>query len=135
MPENIIRVEGIADLQRSFFRLSRDLGSGVREALESAAEPVRSDASALARTQISGMARVRLPWWRMRTGVTRTSVYIAPEQRGVKGGRLNDRKRRPNLVSVMGPRMEEALARNRNKVENAVLDELDELAARWGRNG
>ena len=126
----------MAELQRAFGRLSRDLRGGVREALEAAAEPVRSDASNLARSNISGMARDKLAWWRMRVGVTTTEVYIAPERRG------NKRRTRPTprgqaeaFIAQMNPQMEAGLARNRDRVEKAVLDEIEELAARWGRNG
>jgi hypothetical protein len=134
MPDPAIRLDGAFELKRAFTRLSKDLGGGVKEALESAAEPIRSQASSNARGEISGMARSRIPWWRMRTGVTAHSVYIAPEQRGVKSGRINDRKRRPNLTTVMRPHMERALADNRGSVVSNVQRELSELVRIWGRN-
>lgn len=129
---NPIRVEGLSDLTRAFTRLDRNLGRGIKEAMEAAADPVRKDASDLVRQNVSGMARSRVPWWSMRVGSTVRSAFIAPEQRGVKG-RGGDRRRRPNLVGRMDPQMREALARNRDKVEGSVLVELDELFRQWER--
>lgn len=132
----VIRVEGLTELQRATSRLSRDFGKGVREALEAAGEPVRVDASNLALTRISGMQRGRIPWHRMRVGVTRVSVYVAPEQRGVKSGRVSDRRRRPKLKT---PMLEQALYpavdRNRGNLQREVNSEITELFRVWSRFG
>lgn len=133
--QGAIAVTGVADLQRAFGNLSRDLGKGVREALAAAADPVRADASLLAREEISGLARARTPigqsWWQMRVGVTRQSVYVAPVQRGVKS-KGRGKRRRPNLAPLLLEKaMEPALERNRDRVEHEILSQLDELFARW----
>ena len=137
MPESFVRVDGAFELQRAFKQVSRGLGAGVKEALESAAEPVRSEGSTLIRSNVSGMARSRLPWWKLRTGVTAHAVYIAPEQRGVKSGRINDRRRRPGLRTRSDyiPSMEQALEKNRNKIVQSVQAEIGELIRIWGRSG
>lgn len=129
-----LRVEGLAELQRATSRLSRDFGKGIREALEAGGEPVRADASDLAFTSISGMRRSRIPWWRMRIGVTRSSVYVAPEQRGVKSGRANDRRRRPNLKTPMLERaLWPAVDRNAHRIEASVREEINDLFRTWSR--
>jgi histone H3/H4 len=126
-------VRGLTDLQRAFSRVSRDLGSGVREALEAAGEPVRSEASQLALQEISGMRRSRLPWWQMRVGVTRKVVYVAPVRRGMKSsGR--ERFRRPKLAPrLLDEAMIPALEHNRARLEGEILETLDDLFRMWER--
>lgn len=134
MPEaRTVRVKGATDLIRAFSVLDRNLGRGIKEALENAAEPVRSEAASLAQTQISGMARSRLPWWQMRTGSNLTTVYVAPQQRGVKT--IGKRPRmRPNLATLLlGRAMEPALDNNADRVEDEVLETLDDLFRAWER--
>lgn len=134
MPPAVLRVEGLGELRRATSRLSRDFGRGIREALEAAGEPVRQDASNLALNRISGMQRGRVPWHRMRIGVTRSIVYVAPEQRGVKGGRVGDRRRRPRLKT---PMLEKALypavEQNRDKIAGEVNAEVTALFRAWSR--
>lgn len=128
-----IRVQGLSELVRAFSTLDRNLGRGLREAVENAAEPVRQEASSLMRSEISGMARSRIPWWTMRTGSTRNGAYVAPVQRGVKG-RPDDKRRRPNLVGIgLNKALVPALERNRERVEDSVLAEMDDLFRAWER--
>lgn len=128
-----VRIHGAVELERAFRALNRDLGKGVREALENAAEPVRQNAQELVRTGISGMARVNLPWYQMRTGSTLRTVYVAPVQRGAR--QVGSRKRRPNLANRMAPLMEQALEQNSPQVEGQVLETLDDLFRAWGAGG
>ncbi|HKQ19492.1 MAG TPA: hypothetical protein VJW75_07060, partial [Candidatus Eisenbacteria bacterium] len=97
--------------------------------------PVRSDAQALAGT-IPHMTTTRTSdWTRMRTGITGgTIVYVVPAERGAKG-RGNDRKRRPKFKSVLGPRMDLALERNRGHVMRRLDQMLYEVGKVWDRNG
>jgi hypothetical protein len=62
--------------------------------LRAAAEPVRADAERLA---VETIPRIGVPWSRMRIGVTTTSVYLAPRQRGAK----LPKRRRPNLAALL----------------------------------
>jgi hypothetical protein len=77
------------------------------------------------------MARSHIPWWTLRTGTTFKGAYVAPLQRGVKG--RDNRRRRPKLAPRMGAQMETAFEKNKGKVEDAVLTELDELFRLWER--
>jgi hypothetical protein len=62
----------------------------------------------------------------MRIGVTRTLVYVAPRQRGVRG---QGPKRRPNLADLMMSRaMEPALERHAGELEANVERMLDRVA-------
>jgi hypothetical protein len=132
-----IRVEGLSELQRATSRLSREFGKGVREALEAAGEPIRSEASELAHSDISGMRRARLPWWRMRIGVTRSTVYVAPEQRG------NKKRTRPTprgqaesfKREMIGKAMNPAVDHHIGEFPSQVNAELDDLFKAWGRLG
>ena len=107
-------------------RVDKDL----RDAMKSAAEPVRRDAEQLA---VSNIRRIGIPWSRMRTGVTRHSVYVAPVERGVKSRTIR-RGRRPNLKPLLLERaMDPALDQNADKVEREVIDAMDDLFRRWER--
>jgi hypothetical protein len=129
-----VRVEGLRDLSKAFRVASREMSKDLRTAIEQAGEPIRQDASNRARTNISGMVRSRVPWWRMRTGVERSTIgYVAPEQRGYRGGRGKERSRRPNLADRMAPQLEAALAANRDRVVDEFEEALDEMARAWAR--
>lgn len=127
-----IRVEGIRELQRAFGAADKALRADLKDALEEAAAPVRSDAQILAGT-ITHMTTE--PWTRMRIGtVAQSVVYVAPVERGRKT-RGDDKRRRPRFKDVLGPRMDLALERNRSKVERRLEQMLNEVARVWERVG
>ena len=135
----VIEVEGLGRLTRAFSKIDRDLGGGVREAMQNAAQPVADEAQARTRANISGMARSRVPWWSMRTGSLSYGSYIAPVQRGVKWGKNrrpsvpDEKRRRPDFKYPMRAEMEIALHTNRARVQKAVVDEMRDLARAWER--
>lgn len=121
---NTIRVEGLRDLQRAFTLADKTLERELRDTLREVAEPVRADAERLA---VAGIPTIGLPWSRMRVGVTRTSVYVAPRQRGVRG---NATRKRPNLAGLLlGRAMLPALEQN----EPRVAAEMDKVLATVGK--
>lgn len=131
MPENVIRIEGLRELDRAFKLYGRGLEKGLREAMETAAEPVRLDAQALA---VENIRKIGLPWSRMRVGVTRHTAYVAPQERGIKRFRGNEKRVRPNLKPLLLERaMEPALEQNVPRVEREFGDALDDLARMWSR--
>lgn len=111
-------------MQRAFQLADRDLRTELRTSLRKVAEPVRTDAERLA---VAGIPTVGVPWSRMRTGVTQTSVYVAPRERGTR----DSRRRRPKFASVLLNRaMLPALRRN----EHLVAVEMDRLLAEVARD-
>lgn len=123
-----IAVEGMAGLQRALAGAERDVRLGVRAELRQVAEPVRSDAAALALTEIPRMARSPR-WAGMRVGVTRNLVYVAPRQKGTHG---RGPRRRPNLADLLMARaMEPALARHEHRIERDLEEMLDRVADRF----
>jgi len=126
----VIRLEGMAELQAAFRLADKGLSKDLRAAFQSAAEPVRQGAEALA---VSRIRRIGVTWSRMRVGITRTSVYVAPRQRGVTS-KVGARARRPNLAPLLLDRaMEPALDANREKVMRETDDALRDLARTWSR--
>lgn len=123
--DTAVRVEGLRDLQRAFAKADNTMQREFRSRLKDAAEPVRDEAEQLATANIS---RIGLTWSRMRVGVTRTAVYVAPRERGRRGG-----TRRPNLAFLLGHEMETALENNVNGVRASVEDLLDEMGRDWER--
>jgi hypothetical protein len=119
-------VTGLRELSAAYAKLARDTRLGWRKAERDIAEPVQRDAEALAQARITRIGR---RWFKMRIGVTRSVVYVAPVQRGVK--RKGDQwRRRPNLADLlMDKAMEPALERNEAKVERAVEALLDKAIA------
>lgn len=125
-----VRIEGLRELERAFKLYGRGLEKGVREALETAAEPVRLDAQSLA---VANIRRIGVPWSRMRVGVTRRTAYVAPQKRG-GATRLRPNSGRPNLKGLLLDRaMEPALDRNIANVEREIGDALDDLGRMWSR--
>jgi hypothetical protein len=122
-----IEVRGIVELQRSFGKYGKDLKKGLRRELGAVAEPVRFDASNLARSEIRNMT---LAWSQMRVGITKgTIVYVAPVKRGSKTG---PQKRRNLGDLLMQKALQPALERNRTKIEAGMEKMLDVVA---GENG
>lgn len=130
MPSQAIRIENLRELERAFKLYGRGMEKGLREAMESAAEPVRFDAQELA---VSNISNIGIPWSRMRVGVTRRTAYVAPQQKG-RRTRLRPNAGRPNLRGLLLDRaMEPALERNIPRVEREFADALDDLARMWSR--
>jgi hypothetical protein len=120
-----IALRGERELMRALAHADRETRLGVRRELRGVAEPVRSEAQALALTQIRNMPQSP-KWGRMRTGVTQKLVYVAPRQKGTRGRR---RGTRPNLADLLMDRaMEPALHHNEPRVERDLERMLDRIA-------
>ncbi len=118
------RVEGLQALQRALKVADTTLHRELRTRLREVAEPVRADSERLA---AAGIPRLGVPWSRMRVGVTQSSVYVAPRQRGARG---RGGSRRPNLADLLlGRAMIPALTENQPR----VLVEMDRLLETVGR--
>ena len=125
-----ITLRGMAELQRALARVDRESLRVVQDDFKEVAEPIREGAEELAKTDIRNILSptAEVDWWRMRTGVTRTVVYVAPVQRGVKGRPDDPRRRRKFGDILMGKAMEPALAQHAYEVEAAVERSLDRIA-------
>jgi hypothetical protein len=112
---------GIDRVNAAFKRAGRQIEKGKPAYLKLAAEPVRRDAEILA---ASSIANITHPWSRMRVGVTKRAVYVAPRKRGTRF--LT--RRRPNLARLLRfNAMEPALDRNRIQVANQLDKLLDRI--------
>jgi hypothetical protein len=128
-----VAVTGLRELNAAFALADRKTRLGVRAAQRSIADPIKLDAETLAQDEIR---RIGLRWWRMRIGVTRTLVYVAPKERGVKSRRAGDPRRRPNLAGLLMTRaMERALEAHRGELETNVERLLDRIADDFNRGG
>lgn len=115
-------VENLANLQRALAKADKGVRLGLRKGLREVAEPVRRDAEALAAGSIP---RIGAKWPRMRVGVTRNLIYVAPRQRGTK----EKSRKRPNLAGLLLDRaMDPALERNKGRIEGDVEALLDKVA-------
>lgn len=122
-----LRVEGLAQLQRHFAVIDKELSGDLRDGLRKAADPVKAHAERLTLAKI-GLGRV--PWYQMRIGVTRTGVYLVPKQRG-KSGNPN-RKRRSYRTTVL-PRMLLAVQANESRVRSEAERAINRSIDKWGR--
>lgn len=119
-----VRVRGLRELSAAFAKADADQKRGLPVVLRRVAEPVRREAEGLA---VQEIRRIGERWSRMRTGTTRTLVYVAPRQRS-RTPRSSPR-RRPTLARLLMTRaMEPALARNETQVAEAFEHALDQLA-------
>jgi hypothetical protein len=125
-----VRVKGLRELQRAFSVADKKLAKELRSRLRDVAEPVRADAERLA---VQEIRNIGIPWSRMRVGITRSLVYVAPVERGVKSkGRAS--RRRPNLADLlMGRAMSPALEANEGRVLHELEDVLDDVGRAWER--
>jgi len=124
---NTLQLRGFRELSRAFAVADVTLEREFRDALREAAEPVRVDAEILAMDTIP---RIGFEWSRMRVGVTRSSVYVAPRTRGSR----RRGTRRPNLAGLLlGRAMEPALESNTENVEKSVEKVLDTVGQAWER--
>lgn len=134
-----VALKGYRELATAFAKSDKDTKKGLPLVMRQVAEPIRRDATSLTRTKIRKMDD---RWSQMRVGVTRTLVYVAPKQRGIKT-RGHDPRRRgagymkaPDIGTMMMERgMEPALHRHEADVANAVERALDKLAADFNRGG
>lgn len=133
MADRAVRIEGLSELVAAFRVYDRRMAQDIRTAIEQAGEPIRQRASQLVLSEVSGMARSRLPWWTIRSGVERNTIgYIVPMQRGVKT-RGRERFKRPNLAPLIAEQEEAALNENIGRVEDEFVDALEEAARAWAR--
>ena len=126
----VIAVEGLRDLQRAFKLADVTVSKELRKTLRLVAAPVALDAERLA---VDTIPRIGFPWSRMRVGVTQSSVYIAPRERG-RASRNNRALRRPNLKGLLLDRaMEPALAQDTSLVVAGVEEMLASVGRQWER--
>lgn len=125
--ESAIRITGLRELNAAFARADRKLNRELRSQLKAVAEPVREDAERRAKSEIR---RITDRWARMRTGATRTVVYVAPAQRGTR----DPARKRPNLAGLLlGRAMEPALQAHETEIQRGLELFLDEIATDWER--
>lgn len=125
-------VKGLRDVNAAFAHTDREIRLGWRAGMRQVAEPVRRDAEASALTGIRNMS-ASPRWARMRVGVTRQMVYVAPRQRGVRTA--GDRGlARPNLAGLLMSRaMQPALDRHEQEVNANFERLLDRVADDFNR--
>lgn len=106
--------------------MTRDLN----DALKTAGEPVRLDAQALA---VQNIPRVGFPWSRMRLGIKRNYVYVAPVERGVKSRTLTSRRRPRFKTKLLDEAMAPALERNSERAAQEFEDAVEDMGKAWAR--
>lgn len=126
----MLEVKNMRQMQAALAKADKNVRLGVRKAMRDVAEPVRRDVEQLTGSEIRGMPKSP-KWARMRTGVTRTRVYVAPRQRGVGRG---DPANRPNLAKLIRIRaMDPAEEKNVPVVRRNFEQMLDHLAGDFNR--
>lgn len=125
-----VNVLGLRELELAFAQAGKRANRELRAELRKIAEPIRADAENLA---ASAITRIGPNWSKMRVGVTRTLVYVAPKERGVKT-KGPDPRRRPKFADLMLERaMDPALEKNKGRIEHDVADLFQRLANDWNR--
>lgn len=127
--QRAIVVDGVSELRRAFGRADKKLGRDLATTLKNVGEPVRAGAE---RNVLGGIPSIGFAWSRMRTGITRSVVYVVPKERG-RQSRANPKLRRPNLADKMGPLMDQALTDNATEVETGFNNLLVDVARTWER--
>jgi hypothetical protein len=123
-----VTIRGLRELENLAAASGKKANKLVRSELRKVAQPIAADAQGLAESSIT---RIGPKWGKMRVGVTKTLVYVAPKERGIKT-RGPDPRRRPKFADLMEERaMDPALERNEGNIESAVEHALDEIAREW----
>jgi hypothetical protein len=118
-----IVLQGARDLDRAFSAHGREFSREFRKALRDAAEPIAREAEYLA-----GSGGIRNldpgdPWATFRIGGRATSVFLAPTQRGSRGGR--SAMSRPNLKPLLlDQAMIPSIEHQQHEVKRRVNDVL-----------
>jgi hypothetical protein len=121
-------------LNTAFQAAGKESWVAARTGAREVADPVRTESETLALQRIPRMPRSPR-WARMRVGVTRTLVYVAPVKRGVKTRGLGG-KRRPNLAPLLMDRaMQPALDHHAADLEQRVDHWLDQMADHFNAGG
>ena len=127
-----VEVVGLNELLRAFGAADAALKSDLKDALQEAAAPVRTDAQALAQGAIRNNTSA---WSRMRIGITGSVVYVVPAERGAKG-RANQRLRRRKFADLLRDRAMTPAARgNEGNVRRRLDQMLTEVGKVWDRHG
>lgn len=120
----VVRVEGLAALNRAFGKMSSSLRVELVAVLTKAAAPVAATA---AHNAWSGIRNMTDRWSRMKVGANPNVVYVAPASRRSRG------TARPNLGTLLMARaMEPALDAHAGELVSAVELAVDELATENG---
>jgi hypothetical protein len=125
-----VAVRGLRDLVAACDAAGKELRRDLNAELRVVAEPVRSDAERMAAAEIR---RIGERWSRMRVGVTRRVVYVAPKARGVSSRGLQSRKRRNLAPLLMNRAMQPALDRHEDEIERHVEGFIDRVGNHWER--
>lgn len=120
----VIAVRGLADVQAALKHADRQTRLGIRGELRQVAEPVRMGAEQLAQQNIR---RIGPRWKKMRIGITRNLIYVAPRQRGVKG-RSPLRRGRQFADLLMDRAMQPSLDQHASEIENRFENLLETVA-------
>ena len=128
-----IRVEGLAELTRTFRFAPKDVRLAYRKELRTVgrADPARRRE----RLAVERIRKIGPKWSKFRVGITQTLVYVAPRQRGLK--RRDPRPGRDKANVLLGRRLANevtnpALEQNQHRIEQDFDDMLDRLSAMWG---
>jgi hypothetical protein len=123
-------VKGLRDVNAAFAHTDREIRLGWRAGMRQVAEPVRRDAELAASSSIPHMP-ASPKWARMRVGVTRNMVYVAPRQRGTRGRTAAGRT---NLAGLLMDRaMQPALDRHEPEITARMEHLLDVVADEFNR--
>jgi hypothetical protein len=118
-----VTVRGLRELQAALAKADRETRLGVRGELRQVAEPVRLGAEELA---ASSIRRIGPRWSKMRVGITRSLVYVAPRERGT---RRRQPSSRPNFGTLLMDRaMQPALDQHASEIEVRFENMLDTVA-------
>jgi hypothetical protein len=131
----VIAVRGLADLQAALKHADRQTRLGIRGELRQVAEPVRMGAEQLAMETIRNMPRSPR-WSKMRIGVTRNLIYVAPRQRGVKTAGRNPARRGHRFADLLMDRaMQPSLDRHAHEIETRFENLIDKAADDFNHGG
>lgn len=123
-----VRVTGLKELRRDLRKMSKELDKEVRGALKDSVADVADDAKAIARGKFDGGTGKTIKSIRPGVSGSKALVRVSAQNQGFHYPRRHEYEN-DGAKAFLGP----ALSRNSDKVEENVLDALENLAQRQGR--
>jgi hypothetical protein len=95
--DDVIKVEGLTELRAALTAFPAVFSREFTKDMRAAVEPARQATEGRMASEISHM-KPGSPWIGVRAGVTKSTVYMVPKQRGVRD--VKSPARRPNFATL-----------------------------------
>ena len=124
-------VENYTQLMKTLKYAPKDVRLGVRKEYRTIARPVKATAEGLALSEVRNIGPA---WSKFRIGITQSSVYVAPKEKGLR--QRGHPRARDTFDELLAERVTLPTAtKHRGQVERDFEQMLDRLVTKWDHDG